>query len=72
MKNKRIYDLRWLCDGDLFEFVDLKGFRNMKVKRVSESGVNVQGDILIGDSWKPLQVGHTISGASQVYLIQVN
>jgi hypothetical protein len=54
--------------GTRFKFISpiQKNYRNLVLKTVSQSSATISGDHYDGESWKPIQVGYTITSIIEV------
>lgn len=67
--------ISWLGDGDFFEFTNLdkKLFRNLRVRKVSECSVLIEGEQSINlkeNTWKDLGSNYSISCGAEVTRIK--
>ena len=65
----------WLGDGDYFKFINLDNrlFRNLKVRRVSECSVLIEGEHLIDSKenvWRDFGSNYSISCQTEVERIK--
>lgn len=63
--------ISWLGDGDYFKFANLdnKLFRNLRVGRVSECAVQIEGEHLVdpkGNVWRDFGSNYSISCGTEV------
>ena len=57
--------LEFLDRGEYFEVVGCeKSYRNLRVRRVTDCSVTVDGDRLEGESWQPFHAGSFSCGTS--------
>jgi hypothetical protein len=65
-KETKSCDIYFLHEGDKFEFVHSKQYRDLEVVRVGESGTLIRGAVFDGEKWAFLSRGFTVSNKSRV------